>query len=141
MSAEQSPTDPVEGTCLPFTPVEVVNRRQTEDRAPATILFEAVLLRVPGHPTMRIQSTDSSTHGMGFNAPRAFLENELLAVKLRFSNRPGKLVLCRARYCRPLPGGLFHIGAEFLEAISLPLPPAPCQIPQKWLLRAAGGRK
>lgn len=115
------------------TPAHALGRRSAP-RAPSALSFEAVLLNTPDRATIRIHATDNAPTGLGFHSRRLFRLEERLALKLRFVNAPGQLILCRTRHCRTLAPGVYHVGIEFLETLSLPT--GPCPIPDRWLTSA-----
>jgi hypothetical protein len=74
---------------------------------------------------------DISSNGLGFHCRQDFRLGERLALKLRFANAPGRLILCRIRHCRQAAPQLFHVGLEFIEMLTLPT--GDCPIPERWI--------
>ena len=105
--------------------------RRREARRPCSRSLELLALKPPDSPPFAIHATDISDCGMGFHSHCAFAIGQRLALKLRFINAPGKLVLCCIRHCRQIAPGLYHVGIEFLETLTLAAEPV--VIPQRWL--------
>lgn len=109
--------------------------RRSHPRTAVTLSFQVILLTVPDCPSMMVQSVETSRSGMGFLARRCFQEREPIAVRLRFLNKTGKLVLAEVRNCQMDAHGVYRIGVEFIEAVTAG-DNGNKPVPKKWLAAA-----
>ena len=126
--------DQIEGDCYPFAPVMIARtleeRRIAARRTATSLMLEAVLVDVKGHPGLKIRVTDTSTNGMAFEARREFKVDERLVIKIPIVNGGGKVVLSQVKHCGAGGLNLYRVGVEFLDAVSLPR--GKCGLPEKW---------
>jgi hypothetical protein len=108
------------------------NRRHPRRRVrQAMWLKRPAIAHRPTPQMFSISATDVSKGGIGFHSRRELAHGEQVIVPLQFREGGGMLVLCSVRYCRPLEGGHFHIGASFVETVDDP--DGATRIPRHWM--------
>jgi hypothetical protein len=120
----------------PGTAVDALGRR-CEPRGPSSKFLETIVLEDPACPVLQVQATDTSNSGLGFHCHRGFRIEERVVLRMRFANAPGRLVLCRVCHCHPITAGVYQVGVQFVEALTLPSDPD--FIPERWLVHAQPG--
>jgi hypothetical protein len=63
-------------------------------------------------------SRNISSSGIGFVCKRMFRPEERVAIPIRIPRTPPKLLLARITFSRYIGGGLYEMGAEFLECVA-----------------------
>lgn len=93
------------------------NRRRLP-RVTMRMEMTVVLLTGIAPTPVDIYSRNISVSGMGFVCRRMFRAEERLALSLRIPKLPAKLLLARITFGRYIGGGLYEMGAEFLECVA-----------------------
>ncbi len=114
---------------------ESENRRK-KDRVAIRLSMRVILISSTTPIPMDVYSRNISNSGIGFMTRRLFQPEERIAIILRIPKLTPKLILARTTFGRYVGGGMYEVGAEFLEAISDPTGQA--RVPIAWILAATG---
>jgi hypothetical protein len=110
------------------------NRRRAE-RLKIRSEMAVIVLAATGLPSIKIFSRNLSKSGIGFISRRPFNKEERVAVSFELPGQPAKLVLARTTFSRYVRGGVYEMGAEFIECITDTK--GADRIPAHWLPSAA----
>ncbi len=97
-----------------------------------------IVLSDRGLPSVKIFSRNLSKSGIGFICRRPFNKEERIAVSFEMPGQPAKLVLARTTFSRYVRGGVYEMGAEFIECVTDSN--AEDRIPTHWLNAALQAR-
>jgi hypothetical protein len=110
---------------------EVAENRRRAPRVPVRVPLQLVVLGQTSPAPIPIHSRNLSVSGLGFVSRRLFKMNERVAVYLRIQKLPAKVILGRITFSRYVSGGMYEMGAEFLECIA---DNGHGRIPSHWLV-------
>jgi len=117
----------------PMQSPEVNRRRQPRVKFRAHL--SVTLLSGTAPAPVEVATRNLSLSGIGFVCRRMFSPGERLAIQLRLPKLQPKLILARVTFGRYVSGGLYEMGAEFVECISdARAAAAHPRIPNHWLL-------
>jgi hypothetical protein len=102
---------------LDYAPSSDAENRRRSPRLNVRLPLTAMLLSADILSPVSIFTRNISISGMGFVSRRLFKINERLAVKLQVAHLPCRLILARVTFSRYASGGLYEMGAEFIECI------------------------
>ena len=108
--------------------------QRSSPRSAITMECDVALLDQPNQPFTRISLRDISTGGAAFDTSHPFRDNERLMIVMPLTDRAGRTVLGRIRYCKKLQENLYLAGVEFVEVMHLPLSLGRVRVPPKWLM-------
>ena len=112
---------------------EVWIDRRIAERNEIRYTLVAIVLNDPAHRRIPIETVDLTDQGIGFFSPHGFIPGDYFAVRLHQEAMPSKLLLCQTMYAHKKRGGLYRIGAQFLESIPSE---SDLEIPVEWSRRA-----
>jgi len=113
------------------------NRRKLE-RVRARFPVQVMILSGAAPVPLEVYTRNLSLSGIGLMSRRLFQSEERIALLLKIPGRPAKLVFARVTFARYLRGGLYEVGAEFLERSSGSAREG--EIPAQWIREAARQR-
>ena len=105
------------------------NRRRAA-RVNVRMPMAAVILGGVNPAPVQIYSRNLSVSGIGFVSRRMFKREERVVIRLNVNNLAKKLILARVTFARYVTGGIYEVGAEFLECVQ----DKGQNIPSHWLL-------
>jgi hypothetical protein len=108
------------------------NKRKI-DRVKFRTSLTAVVLHTSKPVPVEIFSRNISLAGMGFVSRRLFQRGERIAISLDVQRLPAKLILGRVMFGRYVCDGLYEMGAEFIESITVS--DSQMRSPPQWLTR------
>ena len=112
------------------------NRRH-QPRVAMRTQMTIILLSGINPAPVTVFSRNISSSGMGFVCRRMFRAEERIAIPLRVTKLPAKLVLARTTFGRYIGAGFYEMGTEFLECVSDARGESGIsRIPNHWLLGA-----
>lgn|GEM_PF-2954983 len=94
---------------------EMENRRNAK-RLNLRISVRATVFMHNTTPNVRVYTRNISTSGIGLVTKRVFRSGELFVLEFILPDRPAKMLLAKTKFCRYLSGGLYELGAEFVES-------------------------
>ena len=117
-------------------PVENTDvKRRRQPRVKFRAHLTVTLLSGTAPAPVEVITRNLSLSGVGFVCRRMFRQGERLAILLRVQKLPPKLILARVTFGRYVSGGLYEMGAEFVECISdARAAAANPRIPNHWML-------
>ncbi len=113
------------------TPQEMTENRRQAPRINVRLSLSVILLASANPAPFEIFTRNLSVSGIGFVSRRLFKAEERIAIRLQVKDLATKLCLARVTFGRYLTGGMYEMGAEFLECIE---DPGHAPIPSHWML-------
>jgi hypothetical protein len=118
------------------SPQDLENRRHAP-RLNVRVSLTAILLSALNPSPVPIFSRNISISGIGFVSRRLFKSHERIAIKIEIADLPPRLLLAEVTFSRYVSGGLYEMGAEFLECVR---GRSASRIPTHWMLNAGASR-
>jgi hypothetical protein len=117
---------------LDRSPARPGANRRRQPRANVRATMSAILLSEERQSTVRIFTRNLSTSGIAFVSRRPFKPGEKFALSFAIPDAMSKLVLTNVTFVRYARGGMYEMGAEFVECVER----TDASLPPRWIVPA-----